>query len=307
MLVSADGRTVVSNLGWVDRGRLWLFDVGVRHERVIDLGQATHLSLHLGSDDHFAVAHHYDGSRFEITVHHFSRIEVPIARAVVDTDGARLTGDSSAWACVPTNYTGYITSRAWKDFCLVRIEPAELRIEVERFGWYDESYDKGYQGVTGVTEIPGRTELLVSVQRSSRLVIYDPIARTKAGDVKLAGRGGNPTLFFRRRANELWADDYDTLLKLEPGSWRTLASRRMQRRWLGSRQFIGQFWFDHEESVCLVARPFSGDIVALDPRTLRTVATCTTQAQPLEAVLVGEANVIARDWKSGTLIAGRVS
>lgn len=36
---------------------------------------------------------------------------------------------------------------------------------MQTFHWYNEDYDKGYQGIVGVSEVPGQDLLIVSIQR----------------------------------------------------------------------------------------------------------------------------------------------
>jgi hypothetical protein len=146
--------------------------------------------------------------------------------------------------------------------------------------------------------------LIISVQRDSSPVIYDPETRRKVGALTLAGNFGNPHLYFRRTAPELWADDYDTILKLDSESWRALKSTRVQHAAQGTAQFIGQFAFDAEERVCAVPRPFSGDVVGLDPSTLEVRYRAEVAKQPLEVAVLGDLRVFARDWKTGELSTG---
>jgi hypothetical protein len=123
--------------------------------------------------------------------------------------------------------------------------------------------------------------------------------------LELRNRIGNPNLFFRRRANELWADDYDSVVKLEPATWRVLGSRLLQPARTGTKQYIGQFSFDADESLCAVARPFSRDVLGLDPTTLQTRFKCALNGQPIEAMALPDGSVNARDWKSGALLRGQ--
>jgi hypothetical protein len=125
------------------------------------------------------------------------------------------------------------------------------------------------------------------------------------GKLSLADRGGNPALRFRRGANELWADDYDTLLRIEPGDWRVRNRRLLQGGWTtGSRQFIGEYAFNNDETLCAVARPFSGDVVALNTTNFRITHACNLGRQPLLVALLSDGTVWARDWKSGDVLRG---
>ena len=304
MLIDAQSTVLVSSLGWVDHGGLWVFRIPDGSETHVSLGEAEWLSLHPGRDDHFAVEHHFEGTRVEVTVHALGNPGEVLGRAVPAPGGGRVDGGAAAWARVPAHYTAYCREASWADYGLVRVDAAAGRVEAQRFDWYDEGYDKMYQGIVGVVDVPGQDLVIVSVQRDSHPVLYDPIARRKVGVLDLAGRGGNPTLRFRRHAPELWADDYDMLIKLEPGTWRRLGARRLQGAAAGTGAFIGQFSFDAQETLCVVARPYSGDVVALEPDTMQKRFRARTGGQPLDAMALPDRSVVARDWKTGALLKG---
>src|SRR5688572_160398 len=243
--MSADRSTIVSSLGWVERGALWLYSDSRQSVRSIRLGAAKYLSLRAGTDDHFAVVHNGEDQVSEITVHRFPEVEQVLARAVIGVKDGVLSGDIDAFARVPRYYVGALTTPAWTDFGLITIDVPRGRVLLSPFPWFDDnSYDKMYQGIVGVAEIPDSPLLLVSVQRTSTVVIHDPATSRKMGEVKVGDGGGNPTLYFRRTAPELWADDYDTLVRLDAATWRVLDRRRLQGADAGTRQFIGQFTFD---------------------------------------------------------------
>jgi hypothetical protein len=67
--VSPDGTTLLSSIGWVDRDAPWRFDVAAGSCETIPLGSgARDVFLHATGSMRFAVAHHFDGARFEVTV-----------------------------------------------------------------------------------------------------------------------------------------------------------------------------------------------------------------------------------------------
>jgi hypothetical protein len=157
-----------------------------------------------------------------------------------------------------------------------------------------------------VIGIPGNTALIISVQRDSCPVLYDPKERKVIQKLTLAGRHGNPKLRFRRTANEVWADDYDSLLRLDPQDWSVLNQIRLQGAATGTAQFIGTFCFNKNETLCAVGRPFSGDVVALDTRTFKMTHKAVVGRQPLDVALLSDGRVFARDWKTGDLLKGRL-
>jgi hypothetical protein len=291
-------------MGWVDGARLWVFRRDPERVERVPTSPATYLTLHAGSDDHFAVVHHRDGDGLEVTVHHFGDLRRPLARAVVESASSSLSGDVSAWSRVPKHYTGFLKDGGGGAYVLARIDPPAGRVEHRPIAWFDRRYDHDSQSIMGATEVPGESRVLVSVQRSSRLILHDPDSGAESGHVDLANRGGNPSLRVRRRAREIWALDYDTIVAVEPGSWRKLRARRVQGSAGGTQAFAGGFAFDAGETRCVVARPFSGDVIALDPASLGTQARCKTGGQPLIAMSFSDGEVVARDWKTGDLLRG---
>lgn len=307
-MISNPERTVlVSSVGWVDHDVLWRFDApAARTERLPLSSGARYLSLHSSGAGHFSVGHHFDGARAELTVHSFSDPKNVLARATITEGERKMTGDASAWKEVPLLYVEYLSFEPWKDFVLLKLSPSTGQIEVQRLEWYDDRYDKGYQGIIGVLELPGEDAALVSVQRSSELVLHDLATGRTNGSIDLGGRGGNPILQFRNGGNEIWASDYDTLVVLERKGWRIVRSARLQGAAAGTQQFIGDYSFAPDEQICVVARPFSNDIVGIDAATLKIRRSAKVGRQPLEVVALPQGEVVARDWKTGDLLRGRL-
>lgn len=304
MIVDPLERTIISSMGWVDRGTLWSMDARTERIRVVPIGNAKYVSLVRGSGLFFAAVHHFDADRVEITAHTFDDLDLVLSRCTVTADTRRIDGDLAVWSELPRYYVAYLAQPPWSDYTLVGVGPGD-HVSLQRFEWYDERYDKDYQGIVGVAAIPGSHLVIVSVQRDSNPVIYDPELGRKVGALALSGNHGNPTLYFRRFAPELWADDYDTVLKLVPDPWRIAKQRKLQPAAPGAAQFIGQFSFDPDEKVCAVARPFSGDAVGLDSDTLRIKYQVYLGKQPLEVAVLRDLGVFARDWKTGDALKGK--
>ena len=306
MLTSPKEDVIVSALGWADKDALWLLETSTGSVSLSRLSDAKYLTLHGGRDGHFAVLHHYDGDAVEITAHSYANPPAVLSRITVTASNGRhqFDGDTTVWQNLPKAYVAFLKRPGLSDFHLFLVEPVRPTVEIVDLDWYGESYDKGYQGVTGVVEVPDRDLLIVSVQRDSHPVLVDLETRKMVGKLSLADRGGNPTLRFRQHADELWADDYDTLLRLDPEDWRVRDSRLLQGALAGSREFIGEFAFNSDETLCAVARPFSGDVVALDTRRFRVTHACSLGRQPLLVSLLSDGTVWSRDWKTGDVLKG---
>jgi len=224
---------------------------------------------------------------------------------MVDGQGSRFDGDATTWSNVPRCHVPYLRFSPWKDFAMVVIDPAEPGLVVQRLGWYDDdAYDKGYQGVTSALEIRGEDAALVSIQRSSTVVVHDLRTGERRGTIDLEGRRGNPELHDSPSTGELWTSDYDTLVVLDRATHRHLRKRRVQDSDAGTMKFIGGFTLGRDAATCLVARPFSNDVLELDGPTLKTLRTTAVSGQPLEVAYVDADHVVARDWKTGRLLEG---
>jgi hypothetical protein len=306
MISSPDRTIVLSSLGWVERDALWVFDARANTCETVPLDSgARYVSLHATDADRFSVHHHHDGKRFEVTVRLFSAPTEVIARAWVEEARQGLWGDAAAWTDVPRLYVDYLAFAPWKDSVLIRVLPSANEVEVQRLEWYDERYDKDYQGIVEALELPGESVALVSVQRSSTLVLHDLQTGTAKRSVGLRDRGGNPGLKLSKSGEEIWASDYDTLVVLERADWRVARSARLESAWTGTQRFIGDFSFAPDAELCAVARPFSGDVVGLDTAALKTTCAVRLGQQPFDVAALTGGEVVARDWKTGAFSRGR--
>lgn len=307
MLLDPEERTIVSSKGWVDGGALWVMDVSTGVVRAARVGDARYLVLRHGRSGYFTVSHNYESSRHAITVHRFSQPDVVLARYDLLGERGRLEGDTDLWPLAPRHFVAHLIGPEGADFRLVTMD-LESGPTAQRFDWFsDQFYDRSWQGITEVVEIPGTDLVLVSVQRSSALVIYDPAERKKRGEVRLPNQPGASDLYFRRTAGDFWACNYDTLMKIEPHSWKVLMRRKLQHVEPGENtaaKFVGSVAFNADETICVVPRPFSGDVIGLDPNSFRIRFRAVLGMQPLEAVVLRNGRVFARDWQTGTLLEG---
>jgi hypothetical protein len=304
MLISPDRRFVVSHLGWVDKASLWVYDVEKDAVNLVPTGNAKYLSLHPCKDENkFLVFHHFDGKLIRLTIHTFDNPASPLCTVEHSAEKSQFVGDLGALQTAPRFFVGFYNPGHDADYYLISLDLAQSKVQTERFDWYNEAYDKDYQSIIGVIELSSG-ELIVSIQRDSHPIVYDPTTKTVLRKLSLAGRYGNPKLRFAKGGRELWADDYDTLLKLDGVTLERKKSRRLQGALTGTAEFIGDWSFNEDESLCLVSRPFSGDAVAISTENLKTRYVAKMGRQPLQAVVVNDGDVIGRDWKTGDLLKG---
>lgn len=304
MLISPESRIVISHFGWVDKSALWAYDVIKDRVNLLPVGNAKYLTIYSCKDkNQFAVFHHSNEALIRLSVHSFDNPAIPLCTIEYSEGKTQVQGKIEAFQLAPRYYVAFYNPGYNADFHIVSVDSAQGKIEIERLDWYDDSYDKGYQGIVGVIELDSGN-LIVSVQRDSEPIVYDPKTKTVVRKLSLAGNRGNPKFQHVRKRKEIWADDYDTILKLDSKTLTLKASQRLQMAATGTAEFIGDWSFNNDESLCLVSRPFSGDVVAISTDDLKTKYVAKTGNQPLQSVFVSNSNIVGRDWKTGALIKG---
>ena len=291
---------MLSSLGWVEGDAIWSLDVASGTPRTIPQNTgARYTSLYSSDTERFVAVHHFDGARFLASVGVFSAPEVTLSSASYENGRSALAGHADAWNGLPRLFVQYL-KEPWNDYVLVSVTPAGAF--AHRLEWYDSSYDKVYQSVIDVIALPDPRYALVSVQRSSVLIVHDLETGRAHQKITMGTQHGNPRLTLRD--NMVWAADYDTLVVIDAQSWRVLRKKRLQGAMTGTGQFIGDYSFSPDGGCC-VARPHSGDVVVVNER-LKIQRSAKLGRQPQEAVELATGEVIARDWKTGDLLRGRM-
>ena len=306
MIISPDSRFIVSHLGWVDKSALWIYDVNHDDVKLIPVSNAKYLSLHLCNDpDQFVVFHHSDDSHILLTAHSFKNPSVPICSVSYTNDKTFVQGNLDVFRGSPRYYISYYNPGFKPDFYLICVDWILGKIKTDVFDWYDDTYDKMYQGIVGVIELKSGN-LVVSIQRDSQPIVYNPKTREVINKLNLASRNGNPKFRLLKTHDELWVDDYDTILKFDSTALNLIKLERLQLSADGTMKFIGDWTFNNDESLCLVPRPFSGDVVAISSDDLKPKFISKTGKQPIQSILVNDKCIIGRDWKTGSLIKGSI-
>lgn len=310
MIVNIAGTRAISNMGWLDGGQLWSYTLGDPHPGLEYLSEAKWISLIGGENDYFAAIHQADDRSMHLTAHSCQNIAGIVSSIDLNvgdsgpgtfsqTEVPEISGDTSVWSFLPTAYV----IRASTSPFLLLIDSKQKIARIQSLPWYKESYDAMYQGLLEATDVPGSSLVSISVQRDSEPILYDPIKNQIVRKLKLGEGRGNPQLFFRTKKSELWATDYDTLVRLDVRNWSILNTLKLQEAKDGVvRRFVGKYSFDFQETICAVARPFMGDVVGIDPSTFAIAYRTETGGRPEDVGLMRERHVVARDWKTGQLL-----
>lgn len=303
MIVDSRSDVVLSCLGWVDRGALWRFDGQSGQQDSIPLSNADYVRLFRGKAECFAVQHIWQSGRFRMTAHAWSVPEQTLSSIEVGEHSANLDGDASVWASLPSTYVGPVAAGPSICYRVLALDDATPR--TIRLDWFDD-YDPMYQSVGSAQLLPGSKQFVVGIQRSSDLVIIDADDGHVVRRVPLADRHGNPHPILSTTGQNVWAADYDTLVRLDTTTWQVAESALLQPAREGTGMFIGDLWVTPDESEILVPRPGSGDVLVLDSESLAIHASVYLGSEPLVAVALADGRIVARDWMTGSVLLGQL-
>ena len=302
MINDSNNKYVISNLGWVDKGSLWIYSSVKNNIECFELSNSQYLSIHKGENEYFSIGHNFNDTRFEITVHHFSEPTKVLCKLSFDNFTNTVDGNINLLGYVPKYYIANLNLNNEFRFHLFSIENNLLSLTDEKINWYyDGDFDFGYQGLIGVTEY--KDELIFCIQRDGSLYRYSLIYNKIIEKIPLANKFGNPRITFCENYTELWVDDYDTLLKINPQKWEIENGKLLQPADKGCGQFIGSYSIN--KGLIVIPRPFSSDILIFD-KNLNMKASIKIGNQPLEAVLLDNL-IVAREWQTGKLITGTIN
>ena len=309
MITTRAGTVAVSHLGWVDHSAVWRMNAGATDPETISLGNADWLTLHPFAEDELfaAVHHHRTGDRVEVTLHATAAPNSQLAGIAFDGElQASVTGDLSLWSEAPRFYHCRYQNRFGNGgYSLITVDSSGGRAEIRPMDWFNHGgFDLGYQSISGILLVPGTDTVLVGVQRCSDLFLYDIEQDQIVGEVRLPGHNGNPAPILCRDATRVLAVNYDTVvllaLQTDDGRPRLTISDSLD---LGGSKGVGDLTLTEDKSV-LVPRPFQGDVVCLSVDDLTQTRNIATERQPLDAALLADGRLIARDWKTGDLLLG---
>lgn len=283
---------------------LWTYDVASGRTRDVTVSDADYVSLHPGRQNVFTCVHHSMSRSPTLSARAITSPGETLSWISVKDEKGVIRGDTTVWHDLPAAYVaqgvwdGYISQR------LILVHAKSQEIEVQRFDWFDETYDHVYQRILDVVPVPNSPYVVISIQRDSHLVLYDPRTRIAIRRIALTGRAGNPAFQFRQTAPELWAVDYDMLVRVESTQWLLMDALKVQQSATGTAQFVGGFAFDPTERLCAIARPASGDVIALDTKTFQVSHRAETGREPIEVVVLRDGHVFGRDWHTGEMLRG---
>jgi hypothetical protein len=297
-------RVAISNLGWVDKGNLWIYDNRNMSCNSFPLSDSKYLSLFEGNNDYFSICHNFEDTRFDISIHHFDDPVISLCKLTFDNYKTKIEGNKDIIRFVPQYYLARLKIHDNFNSHLILIQEDKLIVDDSKIEWYNNGhFDFNYQGLSGVYEF--NDELLFCVQRNGSIYRLNKLTNELISKVDLAQHGGNPKIIFYNDKTRLITDDYNTILLVNTMNWRIEKKVCLQESENGISQFIGSFNLSKKNDLITLARPFSSDVIMLD-NNLKIRYTCKIGRQPLEAIVLESKKVIARDWKTGDLLTGKM-
>src|SRR6266478_5223030 len=92
MIVNAAGTLALSSFRWVDAGNIWSYTLGEPEARQNRLSDAKWLTLVQGTEDYFAVVHHFEDGRVRLTAHSYRNISETISSIQLQIEDVKSHG-----------------------------------------------------------------------------------------------------------------------------------------------------------------------------------------------------------------------
>ena len=204
--------TAFDSVDWVDHGALWCCDLGTNIERRIAVPAVRYVSVRRHAEGLLRVIHH--GEQDAVSIRACAAPDLELASLHSEESGWRFQGDSALWGETLALLMKASSARTE----LLLIDGSTEAVRSLDLSWFKaENYDLGCQGLVDCLALPDAGVVVVSVQRSSELVLIDPDRNARTGTIQLGARGGNPELRSLSRDRFL-ASDYDTLCLVDGAS-----------------------------------------------------------------------------------------
>jgi hypothetical protein len=285
--------TVFDSTGFGRGSGIWSCDTKVRRQRWVSLPGGGPARVWKHGDGLMRVR-----DAGGISIRACAEPDVELSR-LWTADGAwRFDGDGALWIePLPLLVKG---KRNHTD--LIIVDGPAQRVTRHELNWFFEGdYDFGYQGPTECLAMPAVGAILVAVARSSTLVALDIHTGHKLDEIQLSGRGGAGNL--KRLSDTTFAaTNYDALCLVDATQGLIQTSDVLQLpKPPNTAQFIGNYDWG---SVLAVARPFSRDVLKLDPKTFEVIGRGRVLHQPFDICMTSEKRFVTRSWKTGKVSFG---
>jgi len=163
--------------------------------------------------------------------------------------------------------------------------------------------DPGYSMPCGITAlIPGSVEVLITLSRNAHFVLFD-LASGDSQFVELPYRYGGAK-FVSMNEDEAWLTNYHTLCKVDLQSRSVVKSNRLQPDTFDGKigrkisTFIGTPHRPQGIEGWLVPRPYSGDILWVDDKTINPIGRIPTGGRPHDIVEFDNGDLLVLDHSS---------
>lgn len=220
-------------------------------------------------------------------------------RAKTSWPSGEKSGDASAWRHLPRYWLAY---EGPGKSCAMRLDE-EGGLRPTPLSW--PVGDEGEGAPSLVRGDPCSDDIIVAKHRTNDLVFCDAETGVVKQAVKLIGGARDiRSIQFHQPSQTMWVLNYDGLFRINLKTRSLEQSAQVQPatpyegRDEKVRSWAGDFVLQPERKRICIARPFAGDVVAVDWDTLAPVAVAPTGGNPGFLAAFGD-RIVARDWRTG--------
>lgn len=310
MILDRTQQFIVTSIGTADEGAFLLRDlIADRTSRHI-VCQGGYLRVFAVDGDRFLVAARPGAmDEIQLSVRRFAEPDVVLWSLNSSRRGHEFFGDPDAARGIRRHHLVMLKRSGAEDrpeHLILSVTPAAMKVTLGQMWWYDaDHYDMGYQGPIDVMEMPDSDRVLVSVQRSSTLIVHDLSSGVAVDRIELGNRNGNPSL--NLIDGQIWTVDYDTFVRVSIKPPRAVRSVLVQPADGGMGQWAADPFVCSKRRRAFVPRPYSGDIAVVDPDAGAIEGFVRVRGKPLSCVVTSTGRVIARAWRTGEWLEGETT
>jgi hypothetical protein len=229
-------------------------------------------------------------------------------RAKTSWPSGETTGDASAWRHLPRYW---MASVAPGSSCAMRLdENGGLRPVL--LDW--PVGDEGQESPMLLRRDPSNGDIVVGKYSSNEVLFCDADTGVPKQGVMLEGNARSVRdIQLDQPSQTMWVLGYDMLFRFAQKTRKLERSAQVQpptpyesgvREKV--RSWVGDFVVQPEQKRVCIARPFAGDVVAVDWETLAPVAVAKTGGEPAYLAAFGDL-IVARDWRTGETLRATLS
>ncbi|MGI8907473.1 MAG: hypothetical protein ACR2IE_13390 [Candidatus Sumerlaeaceae bacterium] len=304
MITSAAETRLVSILP-SDPANLWVRDLRNGELRTYQVSRAERLTVYGGTEDHFALVHHYGNGKIDITAHTFDKVPEVVSALHMDAMGQRFEGPQEVWKHLPIAYLFAGRNRYNTLETQVLVVDASRRHATAYTFPSEADLLLGDTGsMEGVAEANGGP-LLISTDKGG-VYLVNPF-RWKA--MQTVVEKGTATcacaVSYRHKESEFWVADANRIIRLRKRMlrpWSPVGELPISAGSSGEKLQRVAISFSASGNMAVVIRPDRQEAIVVDCTTFAVARRLAWRGAEQATTVLNSGRIVGREPATGELL-----